>query len=259
MVPMETAGMTAMRKRLEPIEIVSWRAEDDGPYDEPMTAAEYTRYVREQLAQRFPVGDLTGDLTRFLEAKFLGCNQWQAAEALAAHRHLCPTRLADPQAKGHLRRLIRERGRVEAERYLREVAYPKALLAALDERDEAQHIRLGRRHVKDARARRVKFMPEILRGHGLFYRWLRKHTIAHVGRLLAEEDTIVRPEHHAPAFYGRRIPAGQFFGRLSTEERTLLRLLGDGASHAEVAAALDVSRSVAKQRAYRLRRKLARR
>jgi hypothetical protein len=220
-----------------------------------------------QLRRTWTPGTLTGDANRFLNAVdgvpvpdvWLGgwesLDPWRAAAALARHRRFLPTWPADPQAKGHMCRLIRELGRQGAERHLREVLYPEALMFAAKGLDQPQRIRFKNGgFLKDAGGRALPFKPETL-ALATFARWLRKAAIRHIVLRLAESDSIVRPER-VPAFYGRRSPAGQFFGRLSPEERTLIRLHDGGGSHAEVAEALDISTSAARQRAYRLRRKL---
>jgi len=221
-----------------------------------------------QLRRSYEPGTLAGDFNRFLNALdrlpvpdvWLGgwehLDRWRAAAALVRHRRFIPFWPADPQAKGHVRRMIREHGgREGADRHLREDLHPKALVLAAEGLDQPQRIRLKNGgFVKDAARRVLPFKPEDLAVNGPFYRWLRKETINHVERLLGEADSIVRPERtpRPPAFYGRRPPAEQFFGRLSTDDRALIRLRERGASYAEIGAALDISRDAAKQRAYRL-------
>jgi hypothetical protein len=249
----------------EPIVISWWQDEDD---DEPLTSAAVTQRIRARFDALYPPGNLAGDLTRFIEAAYFGCDPGEAAIALARHRRFLPTRLASPVAKGRIRRLIREQGG-SAERYLRDVLYPQALFEALRGRTQAQHIRLriGCRFgwLKDAAGRRLAFRPDELPGrsacgNALFARWLRKEAVRHVERLLAEDlgeaDTNVRPERPS-AFYGRRPFARQFFGRLSAADQALLRLLeNQNASFAKIGADLGISRDAAKKRVRRLRLKL---
>jgi hypothetical protein len=169
--------MTATQKGLEPIEIVSWSAEDDGPYDDPMTAAEYTVYIREQFAQRFPVGDLTGDLTRFLEADYFGIDRWQAAAALIRHPVFAIRGFADPETDRRWRSLIRERGPDEAKRLLRDVVLPAALMLAWGRHLRTERRQVGRKWLKDADERVVSVRPDELRSCGWLWRWLRQETL----------------------------------------------------------------------------------
>jgi hypothetical protein len=270
--------------RLEPILVSTWAADDEGPFDKPLTAEAETRRVRQLFDTQYPPGNFVGDLTRFVEAAYFGCDPWEAAIALAKHRRFLPSEVTAPAAKGSLRRLKREHGRVVGERYLRDTLYPEALMLALKERTERQYIRLRLgphrkdlkkdtgKYLKDARGRRQVFSPNEVRdrsafGNALFVRWLRKQTIKHVVRLLAEEVTtpaIINPQPNVrlkrtAAFYGYQVPVAPFSGQLSTQERTLLRLLRRHTSYAEVATVLGISTRAAKQRAYRLRLKQARR
>jgi hypothetical protein len=256
-----------------PIPVSTWTTDDGGPFDAPLTAAAETARVRALFDAQYPPGDLIGDLTRFIEAAYFGCDPWEAAIALAKHRRFLPTRLASPAAKGCVRRLRDEHGPAAAERYLRESLYPEALIRALKEQTKPQRIRLrigpARQYLKDAGVRPVACRPNELPdrsafGNALFARWLRKQTISHVERLLAEEVTspviistrpVIRPER-MPAFYGSRVPAGPFRGRLSAQERLLLKLLPQHTSYAGLAAALGISRDAVKKRARRLRLKL---
>jgi hypothetical protein len=261
----------AVAQKLAPIVISTWTDGDEGPFGEPLTAEAETARIRALFDAQYPPGNWIGDLTRLVEADYFGCDPWEAAIALALHRRFLPMRLASPRAKGGLRRLIREHGPDAAMDYVRGTLYPEALIRALKERTEPQDIRLRigphRKYLKDAGGRKVAFRPNELSdrsavGSALFARWLRKQTIKHVERLLEDEitapvilDTKAVSPKRPTAFYGRRAPVRPFSGRLSEEQRTLLRLLHQDVSYAQVAAILDISRDAAKQRAYRLRLK----
>jgi hypothetical protein len=244
--------------RLEPIVVATWHPNDEGPFDEPLTAAEETEHIRALFDAQYPVGTLTGDLTRFLEAEYFGLDQWQAATALAQHRRFMPTSQTDVAAGWALRRLIGERGREATERYLRDKIYPEALVLAFKHAEKPQTIRLGGiGWLKDSKGRRLPFRPRMLESltNRLLSRWLRKEAMNEAERLLLDGDRVVLPQRIP--FCGDKLPpdGAPFFGeqRLSEADQTVLRMQGSKATHAEVGRALGISRPAAKQRAYRLR------
>jgi hypothetical protein len=229
-----------------------------------------------QMRRTWTPGTLTGDVNRFLNAVegatvpdvWIGgwetLDPWRAARALARHPRFLPTWPADPVARGHIRQLVKERGRRAAERYLRDVVYPEAVMLAYARIGEPQYIRLDpsprgakfRRYVRDA-AGPVRLKPEDLAVNGPFYRWLRSQAVRIATQLLADHHMAVRPE--TIPFYGssaKFLSPVAFAGRpLSRREQTMFRMQSAGATHAEIARALGISRPAAKQLSYRLRRR----
>jgi hypothetical protein len=208
-----------------------------------------------------------------------------AAVALADDPRFLTFSFESPEAAEAFRGLRREHGNREAARILREDIFVEAILQAQADCKQPQRIRLRKHFLKTRDGLAVPFVPADL-PPDFHHDWLRKEAYriaeARLASMLvaplppddllalgrsenprdcgleslvdlkdAGED-VFAAERVASPFYGHSAPVGRFVGRLSAEDRTLLRLRDRGASYAEIGAALGISRPAAKMRAYRL-------
>jgi hypothetical protein len=256
---------------VEPIVTSWWQDEDD---EEPPDAAAVTERIRARFDAQYPPGNLAGDLNRFVEADYFGIDRWQAAAALAEHDRFLPSGFKNPRVARCFGRLIARHGSVGAERILRTEIFPEALMLAFRGRAEAQHIRLGRRNVKDSAGVWRKFKPEILHIEGLFYRWLQKETFRHAGVLVADRmndsprkprEQLVDDEHELERFLAKaETPADVIRylaptrGRNPARDLVMFSMATAGQTCAEIGRALGMTAVAVRKQLSRSRRRAAR-
>jgi DNA-directed RNA polymerase specialized sigma24 family protein len=245
--------------RLEPIVVATWHANDEGPFDEPLTAAEETQRRRALFDARFPPGTMTGDLSRFLEAEYFGVDRWEGAVALVPHLlRGRPARFGHPAAQYRLREHLRARGEAAVLEWL----FPTAIMVAWARGRVPRRIRIGSGigsgWLKDECGRVRPYRPDDdLRRAGWYWRWLRRETYRYAEGMLLDDGAASADAPDTAALHARLDDQSAGAG-LTPREAQALHLRVDGKKHAEVGAALGITTDAARQLRHRAERKLRR-